>query len=79
MMLLLCCEKNERDSSSCKIMFLFIIGGKYSEIHTCQEEGTWGFITIMNKLHRVVSQHSKPWLQLGDSMFTRELARIKSY
>jgi hypothetical protein len=71
------CDKKDGDTRSCKVMFLFIVGGKYFEIRTCQEEYTSGFITIINTFHTVVSQHSKPWLPFVDSMFTRELPRIK--
>jgi hypothetical protein len=56
-------------------MFLFILGGKYIEIRTYQEEYSSGFITTMNKFHTVVSQHSKRGLQFPDSMFTREYPR----
>jgi hypothetical protein len=70
-------EKNDGDTHTCKVMFIFILGEKYFEIKTSQEEYSSGFITIMNKFHTVVSQQSERNLQFADSMFTREIPRIK--
>jgi hypothetical protein len=75
-MLLSSCEKNDGDNRTWKVMFLFILGGKYFEIRTGQVECSSGFITVMNKFHTVVSQHSERRLHFADSMFTREIQRI---
>jgi hypothetical protein len=75
MMLFSSFENYDGDTPSCKVVFLFILGGKYFEIRTCKEEYSSGFITIMNKFQPLVSQRSKSLLQFADSTFTRELTR----
>jgi hypothetical protein len=77
-MLFWSCEKNHGDTRSCKVMFLFNLGGKYFKIRTCKVEFSSGFITIMNEYHTVMSQISKPWFQFSFSMFNPELPRINS-
>jgi hypothetical protein len=37
-------EKKYGDTRKCKVMFLFILGGKYFEIRTCQEQYSYGFL-----------------------------------
>jgi hypothetical protein len=40
------------DTRTCENMFLIILGGKYIEILTFQEEYNSSFLTIMNKFQQ---------------------------
>jgi hypothetical protein len=60
---ILSCKKNDGYTLTFKVLLLSILIGKYFEMRTWQEQYISGFVTIMNKIRIVVSQHSNPWLQ----------------